>query len=200
MSLCARVFGCFAVIAILALCMRWGHGSQPRPRKSPAQSAGTESAQRQRKANTEQVKESQESEPLLAGQPPGIAAKPPFPKFSIDEAVFDFGTAHVGQVMTHTFEIQNVGRAPLVLVTATRCGKEGGGGGFYRWGWRKVLRVGERFDYQVEWKGREPNNNFAAGVHLLTNDPQHPDVYFKVLGRIIDPPWPKFVRENVDIP
>ncbi|HEV8002923.1 MAG TPA: DUF1573 domain-containing protein [Planctomycetaceae bacterium] len=206
MPVLPRILGILAATSGLSLAVWLGHYSRwsdvaynTAAAKAAEKAASEDLAERRRLIVEEQLRESRKPKPAERSWRPEIVAKPPFPKFSIDEADFDFGTAHVGQAMTHIFEIQNVGRVPLVLASAPPgCGHEMVGGGFYRGGWRKELRMGERFDYRVQWTGHELNNNFVQGIHLLTNDPRHPDVYFKVSGRIIDPP--KFVREDFDIP
>jgi hypothetical protein len=195
MPFLSRVLAMFGLLWGLGFAIWLGHFSRwsdvayhDGATKAVQKAASEDLAERRRLAAEERLRESKKPKPPIRNDwRPEIATKPPFPKFSIDEAVFDFGTAHVGEVMTHTFEIQNVGTVPLVLASAPPgCGHAIVGGGFYRWGWRKELRMGERFDYQVQWIGRESINNFASGVHLLTNDPKQPDVYFKVSGRIID--------------
>ncbi len=113
----------------------------------------------------------------------------PLPRVAIEERIFDFGTALVGQSMRHTFHIKNVGDAPLEIHPAPVCGHAIPPCGI---NWRRIILVGETFDLELKWTPREVARNFAISVRLITNDPERPELGVKVHGRITDPNQPAF--------
>jgi hypothetical protein len=119
----------------------------------------------------------------------------PLPRVAIDESVFDFGTAQVGQPMRHVFHIRNVGNAPLEFRPAPVCGHAIPPSGA---GWRKLLPAGETFDLEMKWTPREVIPNFAIVANFLTNDLEQPEFGVKIRGKIVDPNRRKF--DGSDIP
>jgi hypothetical protein len=120
---------------------------------------------------------------------PPIASKPPYPKVLIEEQLYNFGIAPPGETKSHGFCITNIGEAPLLLVKPPTGWSKG---------WRRTLRVGERFEYELFWNPSYSQTCFAQGVVLFTNDPQRPQIEMAVFGRV-GYPCPVTVGNGVGI-
>jgi hypothetical protein len=110
----------------------------------------------------------------------------PLPRLMLEERVYDFGRARVGQPLRHVFHFKNVGDAPLEICPAPVCGKEIPLTGI---GWRRLIQPGETFDLGMTCIGREATLHFAQRATFVTNDPANPEVSVKVCGTIWDPKW-----------
>lgn len=188
MPFLARVLGMFGVLSFLGFAIWLGHHSRwsdvaynTAATQAAEQAAGEDLSQRRRSAAEEQLRESQKPKPADHFGRPEIATKPPFPKVEVEEVVFEFSTLRVGQQMSHSFRIKNVGQAPLVLRSVPVC---------KRWDEPLDCEVapGESTVYEMKWKGHEVSVNFAQSVTLYTNDPQRPELQLKAFGKIVEPP------------
>jgi len=99
--------------------------------------------------------------------------------------VFNFGVSEPGVVMEHTFEIRNLGTAPLELRledTTCKCltmdldRKDS-----------KQVAPGESFDLTLQFFSEKPAESFVQQARIMTNDP-HPNrnvLKVKIEGRIV---------------
>ena len=116
---------------------------------------------------------------------PIISATGPYPKASIDETVFDFGTLERKVEGAHTFRIRNEGEAGLEVVireseTSCQCTVA------------KVTREdlilpGEDVEIDLTWTGDAPVPRFRQTAQVRTNDPEHPVIELAIVGRIDQP-------------
>jgi hypothetical protein len=110
---------------------------------------------------------------------PHVADKPPFPKVTTAERVFEFGAMGVNEEKKHSFKIRNKGEAPLELEVGPctcKCTLSGLS--------KKKVPPGESVDVELTWKPIEVASNFAQQCTIWTNDPDSPDVMFKVYGEV----------------
>jgi Protein of unknown function (DUF1573) len=184
-----RAFGAIGFVSSLAFMIWLGHHSHwsdvaqsAAALKAAEQAVNRELAERRRIIAEEQLRESQKPKP--PARPylhPEIAAHAPYPKVVVENPVFEFGAARVGQSMSHVFHIKNVGPAPLLLTTGPvgcKVPVED---------WTRELRVGETADFELKWKGCEATRHFAQAGVIFTNDPERPEIELKVYGSICDP-------------
>jgi len=113
---------------------------------------------------------------------PQVADKPPYPKAEYTSTLYDFGTMRVNETKTHTFRIKNVGQAKLILSrglttihappsTTVRS---------------RRVDPGRTTEIEMNWTPREPAASFAMTTTVYTNDPLHPEIQFKVFGKVSD--------------
>jgi hypothetical protein len=110
---------------------------------------------------------------------PRAADKPPFPKVATAERAFEFGAMGVNEEKKHSFKISNKGEAPLELEVGPctcKCTLSGLS--------KKKVPPGESVDVELTWKPIEVASNFAQQCTIWTNDPDSPDVMFKVYGEV----------------
>jgi len=111
---------------------------------------------------------------------PHVSDKPPFPKVVTPEArVFEFGVMGVNEEKKHSFKIQNKGEAPMELEVGPctcKCTLSGLS--------KKKVPPGESVNVELTWKPIEVASNFAQQCTIWTNDPDSPDVMFKVYGEV----------------
>jgi hypothetical protein len=112
---------------------------------------------------------------------PAVAEKGPFPKVSTGERVFEFGSMGVDEEKKHKFAIQNKGETPLDLeVGPSTCKCTVGSLS------KKKVMPGESVDVELAWRPKEVSLNFAQNATIWTNDPDAPDVVFKVYGKVAE--------------
>jgi Protein of unknown function (DUF1573) len=112
---------------------------------------------------------------------PQIAEKPPFPKASTGDRVYEFGAMGVHEEKKHKFSIQNQGQGPLELEVGP-CTCKCTVGGLSK---KKVL-FGESVEVELTWKPIETSMNFAQQCTIWTNDPESPEIQFKVYGKVAE--------------
>jgi hypothetical protein len=112
---------------------------------------------------------------------PQLADKPPFPKVDTGHRVHEFGTMAVNEEQKHTFKIRNKGEGPLELeVGPSTCKCTVGTLS------KKKVMPGESVDVELSWRAKETTQNFAQSATIWTNDPDAPDVQFKVYGKVVE--------------
>jgi hypothetical protein len=112
---------------------------------------------------------------------PPLAEKAPFPKAHTGARVHEFGAMAVNEEKKHTFWIKNDGQGPLELEvgpSSCKCtvGKLS----------KKHVNPGESIDVELSWRGKEVTMNFAQYATIWTNDPDAPDIQFKVYGKVVE--------------
>jgi hypothetical protein len=110
---------------------------------------------------------------------PRAVEKPPFPRVATENRVFEFGAMGVNEEKKHSFTIKNKGEAPLELEVGPctcKCTLSGLS--------KKKVPPGESVNVELTWKPIEVASNFAQQCTIWTNDPDSPDVMFKVYGEV----------------
>jgi Protein of unknown function (DUF1573) len=113
---------------------------------------------------------------------PALAEKPPFPKaVTVGVRVHEFGAMALNEEKKHTFSIKNGGQGPLELEvgpSSCKCtvGKLS----------KKHVMPGESVDVELSWRGKEVSMNFSQFATIWTNDPDTPDIQFKVYGKVVE--------------
>jgi hypothetical protein len=190
MPLLGRLLGFFAASAALPFIIWAGRNSplsETAYREAAAEAVREALAERRRIAAQEQLQEAKKPKPRpVVSGPPAIATKPPYPKLEIDEQVFEFGTLHVGERKSHVFLLKNVGEASLELVSPPTCGHAPPPDGMCG-GWRKSLRTGETYGYEMKWSSRSAIGCFELRTALFTNDPRQPRIELTAHGKVVGP-------------
>jgi hypothetical protein len=110
---------------------------------------------------------------------PQVAEKPPFPRATTGDRVFDFGSMAVNEEQKHKFSITNKGEGPLILeVGPSSCKCTVGSLS------KKKVTSGESVDVELTWHAKEVAANFAQQATIWTNDPDSPEIQFKVYGKV----------------
>ncbi|MEM9701505.1 MAG: DUF1573 domain-containing protein, partial [Planctomycetota bacterium] len=106
----------------------------------------------------------------------------PHPKLQVEQAVYDFGLVALGKSDSHTFEVKNIGDAPLKLgepiatckCTATDAGKD------------RLIAPGESTQITLTYTPQKVANEFMQRAFIHTNDPDDPRLELKVTGAVDD--------------
>jgi hypothetical protein len=101
----------------------------------------------------------------------------------VGSAEYNFGSMDRDATQQHTFQLKNVGQAPLVVEkgpTTCKCTVGALPKG--------VLEPGETVDISVEWTGKTTlaQVDFVQAVQIKTNDPDQPFVEFIIRGYVTD--------------
>jgi Protein of unknown function (DUF1573) len=121
-----------------------------------------------------------EDDEKKAKRPP-LAEKAPFPKAVTGTRVYEFGAMALNEEKKHTFSIKNAGQGPLDLeVGPSSCKCTVGTLS------KKKVMPGESVDVELAWRGKEVQTNFAQYATIWTNDPDAPDIQFKVYGKVVE--------------
>jgi hypothetical protein len=109
------------------------------------------------------------------------AEKGPLPKAVTGSRVYEFGAMALNEEKKHTFSIKNAGQGPLNLeVGPSSCKCTVGTLS------KKKVMPGESVDVELTWRGKEVQMNFAQYATIWTNDPDAPDIQFKVYGKVVE--------------
>ena len=111
---------------------------------------------------------------------PPIADKPPFPKAHTGVRVFEFGSMGVSEEKRHTFRIDNKGQGPLLIAkgpTNCKCTISNIS--------KSTIPPGQSADIEMSWTPRETTNTFAKTATIWTNDPDLPEIQFKIFGKVV---------------
>lgn len=135
-----------------------------------------------RKAEEErekEVKAAKEEEAKKLDPRPKIASAPPYPKVVTGERIYEFGGMGVNEEKKHKFKIENKGQAPLLLAkgpTTCKCTISNAS--------KREIPPGDSAEIEMSWTPKEAANNFAQTATIYTNDPETPEIQFKVFGRV----------------
>jgi hypothetical protein len=111
---------------------------------------------------------------------PPIADKPPYPKAKTGVRVYEFGSMGVNEERRHKFHIDNRGEAPLVLgkgPTNCKCTISSIS--------NKAVPPGGSAEVEMSWTPKETTNSFAKTATVWTNDPELPEINFKIFGKVV---------------
>jgi hypothetical protein len=111
---------------------------------------------------------------------PQVADKPPYPKAKTGERVYEFGSMGVDEERRRKFHIENRGEAPLVLAkgpTNCKCTISSIS--------NKAIPPGGSADVEMSWTPKETTNTFAKTATVWTNDPELPEIQFKIFGKVV---------------
>lgn len=128
------------------------------------------------------VAPSAEETPKDLGIPgPPVSPTAPWPSVSLVEKEFKFGQMGVGESLSHTFVVKNVGEAPLTLKqgrTSCTCTmselKD------------DKVAVGGEAKVTLTWEPRKVDPMFRQTATILTDDPQNKQFEFVVQGEVVD--------------
>jgi uncharacterized protein DUF1573 len=111
---------------------------------------------------------------------PQIADKPPYPKAKTGERVYEFGSMGVDEERRHKFHIDNRGEGPLALAkgpTNCKCTISNIS--------NKAVPPGGSAEVEMSWTPKETTNTFAKTATIWTNDPDLPEIQFKIFGKVV---------------
>lgn len=111
---------------------------------------------------------------------PQIADKGPYPKAKTGERVYEFGSMGVDEERRHKFHVDNRGQVPLVLAkgpTNCKCTISNIS--------NKAVPPGGSAEVEMSWTPRETTNTFAKTATIWTNDPELPEIQFKIFGKVV---------------
>lgn len=149
--------------------------------RQPAKKSIPLTADELKELDRRQRQQQEDEQERLGYRRPKISAKPPFPKLVADAAVFDLGIMPLDQTSGHKFQIRNEGQAPLVLVLVPPPCKTT----FPPISRRQEIAPGRSVEIELTGTPREPTPAFAKTISFWTNDPERPEVNFKVFGRAV---------------
>ncbi len=93
---------------------------------------------------------------------------------------FEFGVMDIDQTESHTFEVRNIGAAPLTLeVVRTTCKCVVGESP------RGAIAPGDVGEVSLEWTPRGYQDEFRQSAVIKTNDPQNETLILSARGRVI---------------
>jgi Protein of unknown function (DUF1573) len=110
---------------------------------------------------------------------PALAAEAPFPKALAHERVYEFGRMLIGEQKVHHFRIENQGAGPLVIAkgpTECKCTISNLP--------TRSVPPGGSVDVEVAWAPRESDPTFEKSAIIWTNDPELPEIRFRVSGKV----------------
>jgi Protein of unknown function (DUF1573) len=149
--------------------MRWERGTGEEQKKLQEAAAADK-----RKGPVAQPPEEKTIDPK-----PPVADKPPFPKAVTGERIHEFGTMGINEEQKHKFQITNKGEGPLVIAkgpTNCKCTISSIS--------KKDLATGETATVEMSWTPREADPAFSKTATIYTNDPELPEIQFKVFGKV----------------
>jgi len=115
---------------------------------------------------------------LLAGAPPVLSAESEI-RLRVSERSFNFGAVLEDESVTHTFEIENVGREPLEITNVLASAPL-----FFK-NVRKQILPGERRSISISLGIPRSPGEYEGGVEVAFKNPGLTDVVFEVSGRIV---------------
>ena len=124
--------------------------------------------------------EKQREDKKLEEKRPPIADKAPFPKARTGERVYEFGSMGVGEEKKHKFHIENRGEGPLLIAkgpTNCKCTISNIS--------QSTIPPGGSAEIEMSWTLRETTRTFAKTATIWTNDPELPDIQFKIFGKVV---------------
>ncbi len=110
---------------------------------------------------------------------PALAAEAPFPKAIAGERVYEFGRMGIGERRIHRFRIENQGAGPLAIAkgpTECKCTISNLPS--------RVVPPGGSAEVEVAWAPREADPTFEKSAVIWTNDPDLPEIRFRVAGKV----------------
>jgi Protein of unknown function (DUF1573)/Flagellar-associated PapD-like len=112
--------------------------------------------------------------PAPSGAPPGQA-----PKIKLLEPLYNFGTALEGEMVRHTFKIQNVGKGTLIIRgVKTSCGCTAAKPS------KTQLAPGEVASIDVGFDTRFHKGNSHRTITVFSNDPNNPQAVMELQGLV----------------
>lgn len=104
---------------------------------------------------------------------------PPTALILVDQPVHHFGDVWVGDKVSHTFTVRNVGQADLQFTKVhPKCGCTKGGEHPLK------LAPGESGGFPFEVDSQRYNGPFSTTVEISTNDPSHPKTILTLMGNV----------------
>ncbi len=110
---------------------------------------------------------------------PALAAEAPFPKAVVHERIYEFGRMGIGEQKVHRFRIENQGAGPLAIAkgpTECKCTISNLP--------TRVVSPGGFAEVEVAWAPREAEPTFEKSAIIWTNDPELPEIRFRVAGKV----------------
>jgi hypothetical protein len=108
-----------------------------------------------------------------------ISLGPGVPKVEVVEPVFNFGSMLPETQGQHSFEVRNVGTAPLTLeVASTSCKCTVGGVS------AKEVAPGGKASVTLEWNAKYKDQAYSQSAEVHTNDPAIPAFSLKIEGKV----------------
>ena len=110
---------------------------------------------------------------------PALVADAPFPKAVVHERIYEFGRMGIGEHKNHHFRIENQGAGPLAIAkgpTECKCTISNLP--------TRVVPPGGSAEVEVAWAPREADPTFEKSAIIWTNDPDLPEIRFRVAGKV----------------
>jgi len=110
---------------------------------------------------------------------PALVAEAPFPKAVIHERIYEFGRMGIGERKIHRFRIENQGKGPLAIAkgpTECKCTISNLPS--------RTVPPGGSAEVEVAWAPREADPTFEKSAIIWTNDPELPEIRFRVAGKV----------------
>jgi glutaredoxin-related protein len=109
----------------------------------------------------------------------------PVPDINLPEEVWDFDTIMQGESVSHTFEIENLGDAQLIIEKLKRsCGC------IVTSISSKTIEPGEKSSLRITFDSQGRKGRQKKHVYINSNDPDEPRKTFALIGNIEVPPQP----------
>jgi hypothetical protein len=104
------------------------------------------------------------------------------PKVEVIEPVFNFGSMFPDTRGKHSFEIRNIGTAPLTLsVASTSCKCTVGGVS------ANEVAPGDKAFVTLEWHAKFKDQEYSQSAEVQTNDPVRPRFSLRIEGKVRQP-------------
>lgn len=121
-----------------------------------------------------------------------VAAAEKRPAFHLDRPSFEFGSVVFGQLVSHRFELQNRGDAPLRITEVNAPCK------CFRASYDKEIAPGQAGKLQVEIDTSELSGPVFLSASVRTNDPARPRALLRISGEVRGPVV-LLPRDHVDL-
>jgi hypothetical protein len=123
-------------------------------------------------------------------QQPHLGRALQVPRVEVPKSVFDFGSMEPESRGKHSFEIRNVGTAPLTLhVAGTSCKCTVGGVS------ASQIAPGDKAQVTLEWHAKYKDQEYWQTAEVHTNDPVRPILTLRIEGKV----RPRFNAEVAEL-
>jgi hypothetical protein len=142
-------------------------------------------AEEQRRILELKAREDQKKNPVTQDEKktiepkPALVDKPPFPKAVTGQRIHEFGTMGINEEQKHIFQITNKGEGSLVIAkgpTNCKCTISSIS--------KRDVAPGETATVEMSWTPREADPAFSKTATIYTNDPELPEIQFKIFGKV----------------